>query len=111
MHNGSLTEKESIKNLLGQLVSQIGTIIRGEIALATQNFREKINDLRNGLILLAAALFLGFTAFLCLCAAVVIKLTEVISPAGAASMVGGILIGMSFLLAFFGYRKIKTTVQ
>ncbi len=107
MNNGSVSERESTKKLFANLATQIGTIVRCEIALANQNLREKILDIRSGLILLVAALFIGFTAFIFLSAAFAIKLSEIMSPSGATFVVGGILIVVSFLLAFFGYRKIK----
>ncbi len=97
-----------MKKLFGNLASQISTIIRGEISLAAQSLREKISDIRSGLILLAAALFIGSIACICLSAALIIKLAEVMSFSGAALLVGGVLIVISFLLAYFGYMKINS---
>lgn len=105
------SERESIKNLLSQLAAQFASVVRGEIALATQSLREKMSDIRNGLILIAAALLIGLTAFIYLCAAVVIKSAEFMSPAEAAGLVGGVLLAISLLLAFLGYKKIKSSDQ
>lgn len=110
-HNSSAAERESVKNLLTRLVAQFTAIVRDEIALVIQSLMEKSSDLRIGLILIAAALSVGFVASISLCAAIVIKLSHVVSPAAAAGMVGCILIAISLLLAFWGYKKIKSSVQ
>ncbi len=109
--HSSVSERDTIKSLLTQLASQFATIVRGEIALAVQSLRERLSELRTALILLAIALFVGFAAFIILCAAVVIKLSETLSAAGAAGLVGGILIAISLLLVYFGYKKIKSSVK
>lgn len=109
--NNSVSERETVKSLLTQLASQFATIVRGEIALAVQSLREKLSNLRTAMILLAIAIFVGFAAFIILCAAVVIKLSQIMPAAGAAGLVGAILIAVSLLLAYFGYKKIKSSVQ
>ena len=109
--HSSAPERETIKSLLSQLASQFATIVRGEIALSVQSLREKLSDLRSAVILLAIALFVGFAAFIILCAAIVIKLSQAMTAAGAAGLVGGILIAISFLLAYLGYKKIKSSVD
>lgn len=103
----SISERETIKSLLSQLATQFATIVRGEIALAGQSLREKLSDLRTAAILLAIALFIGFAAFIILCAAIVILLSEVLSWAGAAGLVGGVLLAISLLLVYLGYKKIQ----
>lgn len=109
--NGSVSERETIKSLLSQLASQFATIVRGEIALAGQSLRERIGDLRTAVILLGTALFIGFAAFIVLCVAMVILLSQVLPPAGAAGLVGGILVAISLILAYLGYKKITSSVQ
>lgn len=105
--NPSEPKRDSIKDLVGNLATQIGIVIRGEIALAVQSVRERITDLRSGLIMIAAAFFIGFVACLSLSTAIVMKLSQVMSLFAAASLYGGILIVAGSVLAFFGYKKIN----
>lgn len=108
--DNSISERESIKNLLSQLASQFATIVRGEIALVVQSLRETLSDLRTALILLSIALFIGFGGFLVLCAALVLQLSQVMPAAAAAGLVGGILLVGCLLLAYLGYKKVKSSV-
>ena len=111
VHIGPESERESIKRLLGDLVSHVSTIVRGEIALAIQSLQEKISDISDGLLMLGGALFIGFVAFFSLSAAVVIKLSETMSVSAAVFLVGAILAVIAILLASFGCRKIKPSVD
>ena len=108
VYNGSVQKRESIKDLLTNLAAQFTVVVRGEIALAVQSFQEKMHMLRNGLILIAASLFIGLSAWITLCAAAVLMLTEVMSPTGAALTVGGVMVVSSLLLGYLGYRIIKS---
>lgn len=109
VHRNSIKERESLKDLLLHLASNFTAVVRGEIALTVHDLREKLTAIQYGLLLVAAAVFVGFAAFLTLCAAVIIMLLEVMSAAGAILTVGGTLLVISLFLAFLGYKKITVT--
>jgi len=111
VHRDSIKERESLKELLIHLATNFTTVVRGEIALAVHDLRERITAIQYGLLLVTGAIFIGFAAFLTLCAAVVILLLPFMSAAGATLTVGGMLLFISLLLAFFGYKKITLTTQ
>lgn len=111
VHRDSIKERESLKELLVHLATNFTTVVRGEIALTVHDLRERITAIQYGLLLVAGAVFIGFAAFLSLCAAVIIVLLEFMSAAGATLTVGGTLLAISLLLAFFGYKKITVTTQ
>ena len=107
----SIEERESLKELLVHLAKNFTTVVRGEIALAAHDLRDRITAIQYGLLLVAGAIFIAFAAFLTLCAAVVILLLEFMSATGATLTVGGTLLVISLLLAFFGYKKITVGSQ
>ncbi|MGB3222940.1 MAG: phage holin family protein [Desulforhopalus sp.] len=111
VHKASASKRESMKELLTNLASNFTSVVRGEFALAAQSLREMINVIRNGIILIAIGLFIGFVAFISLCATVVLKLMEFMSAVGATLTVGGVLGVISVLLALIGFKKIKSSVQ
>jgi uncharacterized membrane protein YqjE len=103
----SAPEQESIKEMLLHLASNFTSVVRGELTLVVQSLGEKIDNLQTGLLLIVAAIFVGFTALLALCAAAIIQLLVFMSAAKATLTVAGVLAIISFVLAFYGYKKTK----
>ena len=99
--------RESFKGLLNQLATSSADIVRNEIALVIQGFREKVNALSTGAILFVTAVITAFVGIAALCAAIVIGLSFVMNSALAAVVAGAgfFIIGAIFGLA--GYREIK----
>jgi hypothetical protein len=100
-------QHESIPELLGNLAKNSAAVVHDEIELVIQRMREKIRSVRNGGLLVAAGAFIGLAAFLSLCAALIIGLTEYMSPAIAALATGIVLVFFAVVIAYIGYRQLN----
>jgi membrane glycosyltransferase len=103
----STTPRASFGTLLGQLVNDSVAMVRDEIALAIQRVSEKVGSVRRALMLLALGAVISLAALLCLCAALIIGLTAVMSPLLAALVVGVTLALCGAIISFVGYRMLK----
>lgn len=99
--------RASFLMLVGELVNNSVALVRDEIALVIQSAREKMGAVRRALLLLAVGAIISLAAFLCLCAALIIGLTAVMSPLLAALMVGTALALSGTIIGFVGYRLLK----
>lgn len=99
--------RASFGMLLGQLVNNSVAVVRDEIALVIQRVREKVGAARRALLLLATGAIISLAALLCLCTALIIKLTTTMSPMLAALVVGIALALCGAVISFIGYRLLK----
>jgi hypothetical protein len=106
--NGEL-QHESYSELLSELANNSASLVRDEIALATQEMREKLASLRSGILILSAASIIGLIALEALTAAAVIGLIKTVGAVNAALIVGSVLAIIGAALALVGLRKIKRT--
>jgi hypothetical protein len=60
-----------------------------------------------GVLLIVIGALIGFAAFLCLCAALIIRLTSHMSPDIAALVTGVALALVGVVITFIGYRQLK----
>lgn len=99
---------ESIPELLGNLAKSSAAVVHDEIELVIQRVREKIRSVRNGVLLVATGAFISFAAFLSLCAALIIWLTNYMSPVIAALVTGIVFVLAAVVIAYIGYRQLKS---
>lgn len=102
------TQNDSFAELLGQLTKNSAALVRDEVELVIQRAREKVRAVRNGVLLLATGAVISFTAFLSLCAALIIALTSYMAPAIAALVSGVAFALVGGLIAFMGYKQLKS---
>ena len=101
------TQRESFTELLGQLASNSATVVHDEIELVIQGIREKVRADRNAVLTVATGAIIGFAAFMCLCAALIIGLTSYMAPVFAALVTGAALALIGVVIAFIGYMQLK----
>jgi hypothetical protein len=101
---------ESFSELLGQLFKYSAVMVHDEIELVTQGIREKVTNIRNAALTVAAAVFLSFAAFLSLCAALIIELTSYIAPVYAALITAAGLAFVGVVIGFIGYTQLKKSL-
>ncbi len=105
----STVQRESFRELLGQLASHSASLVRDEIELAKQETREKLQSVWNGTVTLVIGAVLFFVALQALCAAAVIGLSVYMGPGIAALATGGTLLVIGGAIAFLGIRQLKKT--
>jgi len=101
-------QQESFSELLGHLAKSSAVVVHDEIELAIQRICEKVKAVRSGAVLVVTGTVIGFAAFLCLCAALIIGLSPYMSPVIAALVTGVAFALVSVVIAFIGYRQLKT---
>lgn len=100
-------QNESFSELLVQLARSSSVVVHDEIELVIQRIREMIKAARNGIILIAIGAVIGFAAFMCLCAALIIGLTSYMSLVFAALVTGSALAIVGVAIALSGFRQLK----
>jgi VIT1/CCC1 family predicted Fe2+/Mn2+ transporter len=104
------TQRESFSELLGQLANNSAKVVHDEIEFVIQGIREKVRDVRNGVLMVATGAVISFAAFLSLCAALIIGLTSYMAPVIAALVTGAALALMGVVIAFIGYKQLKKSI-
>jgi hypothetical protein len=100
-------QRESITELLGQLVANAAEVFHDEIELVIQRIHEKVKVVRSGVLTVATGAVISFAAFMSLCAALIIGLTSYMAPVIAA-LVTGTALGVG--IAFIGYKKLTKSI-
>jgi hypothetical protein len=106
----SSAQRDSFSELLGQLANQSASVVHHEIELMTRGVLEKAAASRSGLITLVTGAFIGFAAFLVLCAAWIMALASYMSPTMAALIIGSALAFIGVVIAFIGYNHVKKSI-
>ena len=104
-------QRESLSELLGQMASNSAALVHDEIQLVIQRIREKVKAALKGVLLVVTGAMIGFAAFMCLCAALIIGLTSYMSPVIAALVTGVVFALVGVVIAFIGYRQLKKQVR
>ncbi len=110
VNNDLATQRESITDLLGQLLSNLGSVVHNETELAIQGIREKMSAVRGGVLMIVTGAAISLVAFMSLCAALIIELTSYTTPAIAALGTGAALALIGVVIAFMGYKQLKKSV-
>ena len=102
------TQSDSFAELLGQLTKNSAALVRDEVELVIQRARQKVRVARSGVLLLATGAVISFAAFMSLCAALIIGLTFYMAPAIAALFTAVAFALVGGLIAFMGYKQLKS---
>lgn len=102
--------RESFTDLLEQLANNSAAVVRDEIALVIQGIREKVTAARGGVLTIVAGAAISFAAFMCLCAALILRLTDYMAPDTAAFVTGAALALIGVIFVFIGCRGCKRSI-
>ena len=102
--------KKSLIQLIGDVPSLVGQLIRDEIDQIKKELTEKLTKLGVGAGLFAGAAFFGFFAFAVLVATAILALALVLPAWLAALIVAVLLLLVTGALAFLGLRQVKKGV-
>jgi len=86
-------------------------MVRDEIELLIQGIRERVRAVRGAVFTIAIGVVVSFTAFLSLCAALIIGLISYMTPAIAALFTGTVLALIGVVIVFIGYRQLKKSIR
>jgi uncharacterized membrane protein YgdD (TMEM256/DUF423 family) len=100
-------QRESARGLLSQLVDEVTTLLRKEVALARVEFSDALSKAKTGVTSVAAGGAVLFAGFLVLLAAAVLGLTNVVEPWLAALIVGGVVLIIGFVMLQIGKNKLE----
>jgi hypothetical protein len=96
----------SIAALLADLVDQISSLVRQEVALFKAELVEKLGLVGQGVGAIAVGALIAFSGWLALVAAAVLGLAIVLAPWLAALIVGLVLLGVGAALLYFGKSRL-----
>lgn len=88
----------SLSHLLGELVRDLGVLVRQELRLAQAEAAEKLKQAENGVYAVVTGLLLAFCALLILLQALVLALSNVLPPWLAAAAVALVVAVLAFVL-------------
>jgi drug/metabolite transporter (DMT)-like permease len=103
------TDDRSLKELFGDLTQSVTTLFRKEIELARAETSEKISQAGVAAGAIAAGGILALAALIVLLGALVAALGEVMAPALAALIVGGVVAIIAFALIYKGINDLKAS--
>ena len=99
-----------IGDLLSDLASQVGTLVRREIELARSEVASSLTQVGRGAGLTGFGGALIHAGFLALLAAAVLGLIQAgMDPWLAALVVGALVVGIGFVVASIGLKEVQTT--
>ncbi|MEQ8357673.1 MAG: phage holin family protein [Kiloniellaceae bacterium] len=93
--------------MVGELIADLGQLIRQELRLAQFEASEKLRQAENGIYAVLTGVLVAFCALLILLEAVVVALSNVMPPWAAAMSVGLFLALIAFLLIRHGRKNLK----
>ncbi|HEX2965860.1 MAG TPA: phage holin family protein, partial [Syntrophorhabdaceae bacterium] len=102
--------RESFTELLKQLATSSSDMVRNEIALITQELKDKVKALSSGALMVTAAALVAFVALMSLFAAAIIGLSAYMNAGLAALLVGLISVLAAGVFIMAGVRKLKQAV-
>ena len=103
----SALQHQSLVDMLGMLVKSSATVVRDEVELVIQRFRERVGALRRGMLLLCTGVLFAFAGILCLGAAAIIGLSVYMSSVIAALIVGAVFATTGVVIVSIGYRQLQ----
>lgn len=98
----------SMGELLKQLGTDIGTLVRQELALARKEMKEALETLRTATVLVAAGAVLSLLALGTLIAAAVLALGASVGYGTAALIVGLVLTAIAAGAVIWGVRRLQS---
>ena len=100
-------DDENIASLLSRALADAEHLARAEIELQKAEVVARIDEARNGVLLLLAAVATGSVAITALVVGVLMVLAPLVGPAGATAIVAGTLRLVSTLLGWLAMRQFK----
>jgi uncharacterized membrane protein YqjE len=97
--------RSSYRDLLSILLTQVSNLVRGEIALAKAELRDKARASVSATVIVVVGITLGVFSAMSLIAAVIVALSPKIGPALACVLMGGILGAVALFLVTIGVRE------
>lgn len=97
----------SLGQLVSELISDLGQLVRQELRLAQSEISEKIEQAQHGLYAIVTGLLVAFCALLILLQAMVMALSNALPPWLAATVVGAVLALIAFVLIRQGRENLK----
>lgn len=94
--------------LLKQLGTDIGTLVRQELALARKEMKEALETLRTATVLVASGAVLSLLALGTLIAAAVLALGANVGYGTAALIVGVVLTAIAAAAVIWGVRRLRS---
>lgn len=102
-----MTEDNSIRALLQELLTEVQRLFRQEIQLARAETQEKIGQVQYGAIHIAAGMGLAFAALLIILQAIVVGLSNFMAPWVASLIVGVVVAIIALILVMAGQSRLK----
>ena len=106
--NQAPREERSFGDLLADLFHEVTDLVRQEVALARREISEKAGKLGTGIAALGVGGLLAFAGLLVLLDALVLKLSDKMSPALSALIVGGIVAAIGIFLLLRGKNNLSS---
>ena len=103
------SDDRSLKELFSDLTHSVTTLFRKEIELARAETSEKVSQAGGAAGAIAAGGILALAALIVLLGALVAALDELMPPALAALIVGGIVAIIAFALIYKGINDLKAS--
>jgi hypothetical protein len=103
----SLADGHSVRELTVQLGSQLGQLLRDEIALARAEVFARARQATTGGVLISTAALLALTGWLALIAAAIAGIAVALPVWAAALIVGGFLMLIAGALVLGGRRRFR----
>jgi hypothetical protein len=101
--------QESLGDLLVQLGRSCAALLRDEVDLARQEVREKLREVKAGVVLVAVGITVSFVALLVLCAAAVAGLAYFIGWILSTLIIGIGTASIGAIIVLLGRRLLKRT--
>lgn len=100
----TIEHRMSLREVVGGLAEDAGSLVRGEVRLARAEFEQKTNRLIAGLVSLVGAMFLAYAGLIVLLLGVARALALAIPLWAALLVIGFVVLAIGLILAL-GARK------
>jgi positive regulator of sigma E activity len=107
MDDAGPATRVGVADLLGQLGTDLASLVRKEAELARAEISEKLNAAGKAVVDIAAGGLLLIAALLVLLQALVLALSKFMDPTWAALLVGVVVAGVGYLLVRGGMKAIS----
>jgi membrane protein len=101
-------DDRSLGQLVTELSTEIGTLVRQEMRLAQTELSDKVTQVKTGAAVVTGGVLLAYAGLLAIVSAVVLGLVALGMPAWAAAAVGGLLVaGAGYVLVRTGLASLN----
>jgi len=100
-------DRASYRDLLSSLVNQTSSLVKGEIALAKAELRDKLRTYLSAASVTGLGIVFGLISVMSLAAAAIVALAPKVGSALACVLVGGVFGVVAVLLATYGLKQLE----